>query len=570
LGESVYSRPFLGLPRRARVCSMSGKSLECGARYGGILCTLDVVQPAIPSTPSGSGPSPGRRRANRLTWAGQVLLLAFLYVVAGRLGLEFTHDNDNVTLIWPPTGLSLAALILFGVRLWPGVFLGALLANLMSSLAWHVSFGIAIGNTLEAVVGVTVLVRLAGFQATLQRQRDWVSLILIGVFACTLFSASIGTGTLLFWGELETHEFWQVWLIWWLGDIGGALVVAPALLIGVYGTPSWRSLFGRLESWLALVLLIATSSLAFFGPDLGILGFPLTLCPFPVLTWAGTRLGSRGAATSSLIAIVIAASATGMGSGPFVVGTPTEAMFLLWTYSSLIGITAFALASVANQRSAAEGRYRSMAQERLRSEKQKTLLVERDRLTRELHDGLGGQLVSILSMVERGLAVPSEVAEALRRAIDDIRIAIDSLDPHSTDLATSLGKLRARLEPLLRRNGIRLSWDVEEVPGLDEFSPEATLHLLRIIQEAVTNTLRHADAKNVEIRIAASSDPLRKRLVVTVGDDGCGWVRGTPSGGRGLRNMRSRAKELGAELRIDGANSGMRVELTIPFSGRVE
>jgi signal transduction histidine kinase len=238
-------------------------------------------------------------------------------------------------------------------------------------------------------------------------------------------------------------------------------------------------------------------------------------------------------------------------------------MLLLWTYSIFIGFTAITLASVTAQRSFYERRYRSGEAERLRSEKQKLLLLERERLTREMHDGLGGQLVSVLSMVERGLAAPSEVAEALRRAIDDIRIVIDSLDPDTTDLPTALGKLRARLEPLLRRNGIALSWSIDEIPGLAAFAPEAALHVLRIIQEAVTNTLRHADADSVEVRITAGGDRQRQ-LHISIRDDGRGLPTGMTAGGRGIKNMNSRAEELGAALRIEGTSSGTQIDLTVP------
>jgi signal transduction histidine kinase len=319
-----------------------------------------------------------------------------------------------------------------------------------------------------------------------------------------------------------------------------------------------------LESWLALVILLATSLFAFFGPDLGLAGFAVCVAPFPVLVWVGTRLGPRGATVALFCIVVIATTATGMGSGPFILGTTTEAMILLWAYSIFMGITAFTMATVVEQRNYADRRYRFEEAERIRTEQHKVLLVERERLTREMHDGLGGQLVSVLSMVERGHAGQNEVAEAIRRAIDDIRIVIDSLDPNMTILSTSLGKLRGRLEPLLRRNGIQLSWSIDDMPGLDTFSPEAALHVLRIIQEAVTNTLRHASADRVEV-IMTSSGADQGKLRLSICDDGQGLSPLVPSGGRGIKNIKSRAKELGAEVSIEGTSSGTKVDLAIPF-----
>jgi signal transduction histidine kinase len=507
-----------------------------------------------------------RSQADRVTWVWQVLLLTALYAAVGLLGLKFTHYENNSTLVWPSSGLALAALILFGRRLWLGIFIGTLVVGVYDPLGWLTSLVGAVGNTLEALVGATLLVRVADFRPTLERLRDGVAFLLIGVVGCTTISATIGSISMLLFGDLEAIGvgFWEVWLVWWLGGAGGVLILTPVLLISMHGTPSWMSLIRRLESWLIFAILIGASLVAFFGSGVGLLGLAAFVSPFPALVWAGTRLGSRGAVMASFLIILIAIIAAGTGFGPAMNGTTAEAMFLLWSYSIFIAISAFTLAAVVGQRDAADRRFRSEEVERLSTEKQRLLLLERERLTREMHDGLGGQLVSILSMAERGLAAPSELAEALRRAIDDIRIVIDSIDPDTMDLPTSLGQLRARLEPLLRRNGIDLRWNIEEIPGIDAFPPEAALHLLRIVQEAVTNSLRHANANHVEVRLS-STGGTRGQLHVSVRDDGLGLAPEMSSGGRGIKNMNSRAEELGAVLRIENMNPGTQIDLAIPF-----
>jgi signal transduction histidine kinase len=181
-----------------------------------------------------------------------------------------------------------------------------------------------------------------------------------------------------------------------------------------------------------------------------------------------------------------------------------------------------------------------------------------------MHDGLGGQLVSTIAMLERGRSSQSEVAEALRRALDDMRIVLDSLDPTTTELTTSLGKLRARLEPLLRRNGMLLRWRIENVRGLDDFPPERSLHILRIIQEAVTNAIIHAKASEVSVHIRAG-DANGDVLSIEIRDDGQSFRSDVVAGGRGIGNMKSRAKTLGAELRFDSEESGMCIELRVPI-----
>jgi PAS domain S-box-containing protein len=200
--------------------------------------------------------------------------------------------------------------------------------------------------------------------------------------------------------------------------------------------------------------------------------------------------------------------------------------------------------------------------ERSRSQEERLLLVERERMTREMHDGLGAQLVSTIAMLERGQSNPGEVAEALRRALDEMRILIDSLDPSTTDLSTSLGKLRARLEPLLRRNGMELRWQIEDFPGLDDYSPDRSLHFLRIIQEAVTNAMVHAKASVVCVDIRAV-DAGGDVMSLEIRDNGRGFRPHAVAYGRGNRSMKSRTEALGGELRIDGLDPGTRVELRV-------
>ena len=186
------------------------------------------------------------------------------------------------------------------------------------------------------------------------------------------------------------------------------------------------------------------------------------------------------------------------------------------------------------------------------------------RIVPRLQDAIGDSVLRVHFHDTRRTGL-GNVAEALRRAIDDIGIVIDSLDPETTDLSTSLGKLRARLDPLLGRNGIELNWDVEDILDADEFPPEVTLHILRIIQEAVTNSLQHSNAGRVEVSISVSGADERRCLRIRVADDGCALQTGPSLAGRGVKNMNSRAKELGAELRMEGTDSGTRIELAIPL-----
>ena len=203
-------------------------------------------------------------------------------------------------------------------------------------------------------------------------------------------------------------------------------------------------------------------------------------------------------------------------------------------------------------------------------ERDRAIAGERERMMRDMHDGTGGQLVSALAMVEGGDVPRDAVAEALREALTDLRLMIDSLEPGEPDLLALLAHARARLEPRLERHGLRFAWEVEDVPAPDRFGPEQSLHLMRVFQEAVTNAVKHARATTISVRTGTARDTRgRDCAYVEVADDGCGFsgaqngATGTP--GRGLRNMRGRAEELGGQLVVSSVAQGTAVRLLLPL-----
>jgi signal transduction histidine kinase len=493
-------------------------------------------------------------------------VLALAYSAAGSLGLSLAHYHDNATLAWPPSGIALGALLLYGVRLWPGIFLGTLLLSVASQgVTGLAAVGVAIGNTLEAVVGALLLSRVADFRPTLERVRDVAALLFIGALGCTTVSPTVGIATLALTHNLGTAEPGVVWLIWWLGNLGGVIIMTPFLLASVHGTPPWRSLARNIEFWLAALLLASASTWSLGGGSSGPLGFVSIFLPFPLAVWAGIRLGSRGAVLVSFSIMAIATIAMAREVSPFIVEGTETSIAMLWAYGMTIGATALTLAATTAQRDAAERRYRDEEGQRRLAERAQLLMKERERITREMHDGLGGQLVSTIAMVERGSGSRAEVVEELRRALDDMRIVIDTLDPYTTDLPASLGMLRARIAPLLRRNDIALRWEVTEEPGLESFSPEESLHVLRIIQEAVTNAMRHADAEEIAVSLALEGGT-RGALSIEIHDDGRGPPRQTGGGGRGLRNMKARAEALGGDFALETGDPGARIRVRIPIS----
>jgi signal transduction histidine kinase len=199
---------------------------------------------------------------------------------------------------------------------------------------------------------------------------------------------------------------------------------------------------------------------------------------------------------------------------------------------------------------------------RLREVEQAQLLSqERQRLMREMHDGLGSALMSSLIAVERGQMRSADIVQVLRECVDDLKLTIDSLEPVGDDLLILLATLRFRLEGRLQAAGIRLLWDVESLPSLAWLNPALALHILRIMQEILTNVLKHARATN--IRLAATHDA--DFITIAVEDDGIGFNVERASTGRGLSNLRQRAAALGASIEIESRPGATRVRLRLPI-----
>ena len=198
-------------------------------------------------------------------------------------------------------------------------------------------------------------------------------------------------------------------------------------------------------------------------------------------------------------------------------------------------------------------------------ERERAIAGERERIMRDMHDGMGGQLVSTLAMVESGRFTSDTVADAIHAALDDMRLVVDSLEPVEGDLLSVLAMVRGRLEPRLARHGIRFDWQVSDLPPLPAFGPERALQVLRVVQEAVTNVLKHAQATTITMRTGVDSGPGAARGVfVEVCDDGRGFD-GPRAGGRGLANMQRRAAELGGKVSVSAAEPGTTVRLWLPL-----
>lgn len=196
--------------------------------------------------------------------------------------------------------------------------------------------------------------------------------------------------------------------------------------------------------------------------------------------------------------------------------------------------------------------------------REQAVLRERQRLTYDMHDGLGSTLMSTLVAVERGNLSQREVVAVLRDCIEDLRLVIDSLEPLGHDLELLLATLRHRLGQRLQAAGLTLDWHVEDLPKLLWMESPQALQVMRILQEVLTNTVRHAHATRV--RIAAHHEPAGDQILITLADNGDGFNQKNAATGRGHKHLHSRSQSLGIDLRIHSVQGeGTQVTLRLPI-----
>jgi signal transduction histidine kinase len=193
-------------------------------------------------------------------------------------------------------------------------------------------------------------------------------------------------------------------------------------------------------------------------------------------------------------------------------------------------------------------------------ERERTIATERDRILRDMHDGVGLHLISARRLIEKGGHSREQIAAVLGDAMDELRIAIDSMKPNVHDLLVMLGNLRYRLEPRLNAAGIQLHWDIADAGEISRLGPTEVTEITRIVQEVCTNAIKHSHATDMSLAVRCSAPDT---LSITITDNGCGYDVATLAAGEGVKNMRKRARTLGARLEITSRPGETRIVLTL-------
>jgi two-component system CheB/CheR fusion protein len=298
-----------------------------------------------------------------------VLATAVVYLAGAKMGLKLAFVAEQITVVWPATGIALSAVLIFGYRIWPAIALGAFVANITTDTPAITALGIATGNTLEALLGAYLLNRFVRFRPSLERFRDYFGLIFFGAIVSTTVSATIGVVSLCISGMQSWARFASLWGNWLVGDAMAAAIVAPVLLTLSAAESRGRIRQRGLVEFAGLITLLVAVALYVFGTPSYVKGhyYPPYYSIFLVLIWAALRFGTCATAISGLITATIAVLGSIRGLGPFIGDGTNENLISLEVFMFVASGTGMMMAISATQRNAAkdasqrsEDRYRSL------------------------------------------------------------------------------------------------------------------------------------------------------------------------------------------------------------------
>ena len=482
--------------------------------------------------------------AERLLW---ILGVALLYYGAARLGLLLAFKKTNASPVWPPSGFAFAAVLLLGYRVWPGIMIGAFIANLLVFLTNQVadpttivvaSLTVGIGNTLEAVSGRFLLQRLAGARSPLDRVQDFFWFVVVALLMC-LTSCTIGSTSLCLAGIVPWALYGTIWFTWWLGDVAGVLILTPTLLA------VWQQRrIGWERRWLVervffFVMLFAVGQ-CIFAEWLPIGRFSQAYLLIPFLLWAVFRFGQREGTAAVTLVSGLAIWGTVNGLGPFASESLNVSLMLLLSFVCLITITMLLLAAALSERGRAEAELRVLNEEL----EQRVL-----RRTAEL-ESTNKELESFAYSVSHDLRAPLRSIDGFSQAVLEdygekldvegndylqrVRVATQNMGQLIEDLL-NLSRITRRE---MRLGRVDLSALVQRIAAeLQQTQPERQVEFViqegmdangdsRLLQVALENLLNNAwkfTSRHPRARIEFGAMQVDGKSAYFVSDDGAGF-----------------------------------------------
>jgi PAS domain S-box-containing protein len=410
------------------------------------------------------GPAPRRLAAALVA----NVALGGVYVVAGKLGLQLAFVHASATPVWPPTGIAVAALLVLGYRLWPGIMVGAFLVNLITAGSAASSLGIAAGNTLEGLLAAYLVNRFANGPRVFDRPSDILKFVLLAGVLSPSVSATFGVTTLTSLGHADWSRYGSIWFTWWLGDMGGAILVAPLLVLWLLNPrPGWS---GRqiLEVGLLLVALLVMGEVVFGGMlSIAARKYPVPFLMVPLLVWAALRFGRRETATLMFLVSGSAIWGTLRGLGPFAREGENEALLLLLVFNGVMAVMALTLAAAVDEHKRAE----------------KALQLAHDELERRVRERtaeLAEANVALRGQIEERQQVEERLRQNERQLLEAEKLA--RLGAWSWDVATNAVVWS---EQLYRIHGVTGNFDGTYLAFLDRVHPDDRVMTDRMLSAAV-------------------------------------------------------------------------------------
>lgn len=478
----------------------------------------------------------------RPSYFGALVLVALVYYGAGWAGLQLASTTKQISLVWPDTGIALAILVLRGRRLWPAIAVASFAANLASGAHVLTAAWISVGDTLEALIGATALLRV-GFHPALRRLHDVASLFLLAACLSTVIGATLGVLALCATGGASWGTFSTSWSTWWIGDAVGDLVGAPFLFVWVdQARREWR--FDRLTEALLLMVAMLVLSLAVFVGHGTSVPYPVHYLIFPAVIWAALRLGQHGTATLVLAAASVSIAATLRGRGPFVTTSMDSSLLQVTLFMAVVSVTGLFLGAATAERNRAERR-RSADYARLR--------LSEERLARQAEE-----LAAADRRKDEFLAV---LGHELRNPLAPLQNALELLALGGTD-ASILVRTRALMERQLHHL-VRLVDDLLDVArirsGKIVLELEA-VQLATVIASAVELARPHIDSRRHQLDVYLPEEPVwihadRTRLPQLLANLLNNAAKYSPDGGH--ITVRAGSRTGLAEVRVSDTGIGM-------------
>jgi signal transduction histidine kinase len=522
------------------------------------------------------GVSDAGKRMSVLRVLLQLAVVALSYWLAATVSLRLALIHGQVTPIWPPTGIALVAILVFGRRVWPAVFVGALAVNLPIGPTPLGAAFIAAGNTLAPLTAAALLTR-AHFRIELNRLRDAAAIIVLGALAAMAISATIGTSVLVLWGGVPLDSFWSTWAVWWTGDAMGVLLVAPFILSLLPNASAAAPLLRTSLELVALLLVTGIVTFLLFQSHLG-----LEYLVFPLIMLAAWRFRLRGAAPAALVASGVAIWAAVQGAGPFGNENLFQKMVTLQVFNVFLALTSFVLAAFI------EARYHAAEMTRLYVSATAASQAKSSFLNMAAHELLtpltvftgylsllsGGSLGKPPDAWETPINILMQKTREMERVVSDLENAsrLEVVDPHLGREVLDLRKVveaaleRARPRAELLHAEVVVNLPADPVPvAADED------HLGRIMDDLINNAFTYTIRTP---RLVIGLSIRSKKAIVEVEDNGVG-IRAAdrervfdrlyrvvdpqvvvPGIGLGLYICRQLAQSYGGSLAVESSKPG--------------